>query len=143
MVEVVAVIAIGAILVSIALRGFGDATSRFATRNARQSLAAMQARTRAYAIERGDLTSLNIDPSQDRAWIESSGGDLVESVEFDDERNVDIRSETAGTITLCMNPRGFGETSCNSFENGTVTLSFVQGGQSSSLTILPLGQLNW
>lgn len=142
MIELVAVIAIGAVLMSIALQGFGNTTSRFATRNARQSFAAMQARTRAHAIERGDLTRLNVDPAGDRVWIEGSAG-VVEALDFGTDREVDIQTGSSGLVTLCMNARGFGETSCNSFGSNTMSVSFVQGGQTSEVTILPLGQLVW
>lgn len=142
MVEMIVVVAVGAILVSMALRGFGDTTSRLAVQNARQSFAALQARARAYAVERGDLARFHTDPAGDSAWIES-GGDRIDIVRFGENRNVDIQSSTTGVITLCMNPRGFGETYCNSFGSGTVDLSFVQGAETVSLTILPLGQLEW
>lgn len=142
MVEVIVVVALGAILISMALRGFGDTTSRMTVRNARQSFAALQARARAYAIERGELTRFRVDPAGDSAWVEASGG-RIEVLEFAEDRNVDVTSGVSGIITLCMNPRGFGETSCNSFGNGTVDFAFVQGSETAELTILPLGQLEW
>lgn len=142
MVEMIVVLAVGGILLSMAIGGFGDATSGFAVRSARQSYAALQARTRAHALERGRITRFHTDPAGDSVWIEASSG-TVERVDFGESRDIDVRSGTSGVITLCMNPRGFGETSCNSFGSGSVDVSFVRGSESASVTILPLGQLEW
>lgn len=143
MIEMIVVIAIGSILLSMAIGGFAEATSGLAVQNARQSFSALQSRARAYAIERGTLTRLHADPAGDSAWVEESGGDRIDFVNFDESRGVDVQSGAAGLITLCLNPRGFGETSCNSFGSGTVDISFVQGASTASVTILPLGQLEW
>lgn len=142
MVEMIITITVGVILLSIAIRGFGGTMSRLAVDNARQSFAALQARTRSYAVERAEITRLNVDPAGDTAWIQASGG-RVDFVDFMEDRGVDVQSSTSGVITLCMNPRGFAETDCNSFGATTVDLVFGQGGESASLTILPLGQLSW
>lgn len=142
MIEMIVVVAIGAILLSMAIGGFGEATSGLAVQNARQSFSALQSRARAYAIERGTLARLHADPAGDSAWVES-GGDRIDFVNFDESRGVDVQSGATGLITLCLNPRGFGETSCNSFGSGTVDISFVQGAATASVTILPLGQLEW
>lgn len=142
MIEMIVVIAVGALLMSMALRGFGDVTSSMAVQNARRNFSALQARARANAIERGDLTRLHVDPDGDSVWIEAGAG-RIEVLDFGEDRDVDIRSSASGITTLCMSPRGFGEIRCNSFEDGTVDLEFVQGGESVGLTILPLGQLEW
>lgn len=142
MVEMIVVLAIGSILVSMAIEGFGNSTSRMAVRSARQSFGALKARARAYAVERGQRVDLNIDPAGDSVWIES-GGTRIDFLDYAEERDVDVRSSTAGIITLCLTPRGYAETYCNSFGNNSVALAFVQGQQSSSLIILPMGQLQW
>lgn len=143
MVEMTITVVVGAILLSIGIRGLGETMSSLAVDNARQSFASLQARTRTYAIERGELTRLRVDPSGDTAWVQNAGGGRVDFLDFMEERGVDVQSSTAGIITLCMSPRGFAETDCNSFGASTVDLDFVQGAQSSTITILPLGQLSW
>lgn len=135
------VVAVGAILISMALKGFGSTTSRLAVMNARESFAAIHARARSYAVERGTLARLHTDPAGDSVWVES-GGARIEGIDYGESRNVDLQSATTGVITLCMNPRGFAETACNSFSS-SVSLTFVQGGEEASVTILPLGQLRW
>lgn len=141
-VEIIVVIAIGAILVSMAVRGFGDASSGMTVRGARESFAGLQARTRAIAIERGELTRLRIDTSNDRVWIEAADGSRIDGIDLQQTRGVDVQSTAASPITLCMNPRGFADTTCNSF-TGAVDVEFVQGQRRVEVTILPLGQLDW
>lgn len=142
MVEIVVTLMVAVILLTIAVRSFGDTLSGMAVDGARQSFAAMQARARTLAVERGELTRLDTDPAGDSAWITVSST-RVDFLDFMEERGVDIQSGTSGVITLCMSPRGFAEFDCNSFGDNTVTLDFVQGGESASVTILPLGQLSW
>lgn len=140
MVEIIVVVIVGGILVSMAMRGFGATTSRIAAESARQDFSALQARTRAYAIERGETARLRTDPAGDSAWVEASAGQ-IDFIDFDD-RDIEVDSDETGIITLCMNPRGFADTTCNSF-SGSVTLRFTQGAQTAELTMLPLGQLRW
>lgn len=142
MVEVVVTVMVAMILLSISVRGFGDTMSNMAVDGAAETFASLQARARAVAVERGDIARLNTDPAGDSVWI-TVGGSRVDFLNFMEDRGVDIQSGTAGVIRLCMSPRGFAEIDCNSFENNTVILDFVQGGASASLTILPLGQLSW
>jgi len=142
MLEVILVVAIAAILTSVALRGFGVVVSRVAANDARRSFAAMQARARAKALEMGAGSRLSIDPAGDSAWIAGPSG-TIDRLGFATNRDVDVQSTETGIITLCLNPRGFGDIRCNSFAANTVDLDFVQGGQSASLRILPLGTLRW
>lgn len=141
-VEIIVVVVVGTILVSMALRGFGTTTSRIAAESARQDFAALQARARAHAIERGETVRFRADPAGDSAWIEASAG-RIDFVDFDQTRDVGLTADVSGVVTLCMNPRGFAETTCNSFGSGTVTFEFMQGAQRAELTMLPLGQLRW
>lgn len=142
MLEIVLVVSIAAILTSVALRGFSGVASRMAADDARRSFAAMQARARASALETGSVSRLRVDPAGDSAWVTGSSG-TVERLNFATSREVDVQSTESGIITLCINPRGFGDIRCNSFDASTVDLTFVQGGQSAALRILPLGTLRW
>lgn len=142
-IELIIALTLGAILVSMTLKGFGPTVTGLAVSNARQSFAALEARARMHAVERGALARLHVDPAGDSIWVEGSGGARVAFENFATSREVDIQSTTTGVITVCMSPRGFAETSCNSFGTASVTLDFVQGPESASLTIRPLGQLEW
>lgn len=137
LVEVVVAIAIGTILLSMALRGLGGASSRLAVRGAAQSFKEFESRARSYAIEHGTLTRFRVDPTGDSIWIEAGSGRIAVA-KVGEEQNVDIQSSGSSVVTLCLNPRGFGETGCNSFSS-SVNFSFVQGDESTSLTLLPLG----
>lgn len=137
-IELVIALLVGTILTSIALSSFGGARARFAVRGARSTLATLQARTRATAIERGSTLRLYISVTGDSAYI-SDGVNTLESIRFSDEFHVDMKS-SSGDIRLCMNSRGYADTGCNNFI-GTVTLQFWQNSDSVSLKILPLGQL--
>ena len=143
MVEMIIAISVGAILLTIALRGLGGTMSGLAVDNARQSFASLQAQARTYAIERGDRTILGVDPAGDTAWVETAGGTRVSFLDFMEERGVDVETSTSGIVTLCMDPRGFANVDCNSFGGSTVDVQFIQGAQSSTITILALGQLSW
>jgi prepilin-type N-terminal cleavage/methylation domain-containing protein len=139
-IEVIIVIVIGSILTGIAFKSFGVTSNQASARQARNVFNGMAARARAQAIESGRNTLLIADARGDSVLI-LANGQIVENVRFGEEMNVDIQA-TQDVTRLCMNPRGYADQNCNSF-NTTVKMSFVQGSQTRSLEILPLGQIRW
>ncbi len=136
-VELVIALVIGSILTSIALTSYKNARGHFAVRGARDMFAALQARARAQAIESGSTIRLIVDVAGDSAYLWQSGSNL-ETVRFADN-HVDLKSDV-GDFYLCMNARGYADSSCNSF-TGAANLTFWQNADSASVEILPLGQL--
>lgn len=139
-IEVLVVLVIGSILMSMAVQAFGSASNNMAARQARNVFNGMVARARAQAIESGWTTVLVASIPGDSAWV-FANGKVVENIRFGEEMGVDIRA-TATTVRLCMSPRGYANTSCNSFSS-PMKMAFVQGGQSETIEILPLGQIRW
>jgi hypothetical protein len=76
----------------------------------------------------------------DSVWIFSNGR-VVENVRFAEEMGIDLQA-TAVTVRVCMSPRGYANTNCNSFSS-PVKMAFVQGAESETVEILPLGQVRW
>jgi prepilin-type N-terminal cleavage/methylation domain-containing protein len=137
MIEMIIVIMVGLILTGIAYRGFVGYEGKVAARQARLTFAAMHARARANAIEMGATVQLNVDMDHDSVWVQR-GSTRVETISFNGELGVDIQG--TGTLRLCMNPRGFADTSCNSFST-TQTLVFAAGTDTAGVQIRTLGQL--
>ena len=135
-IEVVMVMVIGIALTSMAVTAFAPAQRKLAVRSARETLVAMHARTRAHAIEAGTNVVLNVDFAQNKAWI-SRDGTTLETLDFYDAMHVDLQGGSS-TLQMCMNARGFGEASCNSFSSGT-DIFFVQNTESKQLQVFPLG----
>ena len=140
LIEILVVIVIGGILMSMAVKGFGTTSSSLAVRRARNVYTGMAARARAHAIESGWNTLLVANIPGDSVWIWANGR-IVENVRFAEEMGVDLRA-TSATVRICMSPRGYANTNCNSFSS-TVKMAFVQGAQSETIEILPLGQIRW
>ena len=141
LIELIIAIMIGAILTSMAVKGFGSTSTSLAVSQARNVFNGMAARARAQAIESGTRTILIASITGDSVMILGQGGQIVENVRFAEELSVDIQA-SATTIRLCMSPRGYADTNCNSFSS-TITVTFVAGSSSESLEILPLGQIRW
>lgn len=137
MIELVIVIMVGAVLTGIAFQSFSGVQGKMAARQARQTFTSLHARARANAIEMGTTVQLNVDMDSDSVWIQR-GTTRVETVPFRQNLGVDIRG--TGTLRLCMNPRGFAETSCNSFTT-TQTLVFAGGTDTAGVQVRTLGQL--
>ena len=143
LIEVLITILIGAILTSIAVKGFGLTSSEMSVRQAKNVFTGMVARARAMAIERGTLTMFYVDTNADSISIsyylgESPWWDLEETVHFGDEMGIDIQS-AYGTIYRYMTPRGYANTYYG--HTGTIDVTFVQGDQSETIQFLPLGQV--
>lgn len=137
-IEMLVVVLVGAILASIAMSGYARVQSRLAVRSARDTFASLHSRARAHAVERGVAARFNVDASGDSVWI-SSGGTRIDGLDFRSAMGVDIRSSPS-SVTLCMTPRGYADPGCNSFTS-TVTFSFAQGAESTTLSLRTLGQL--
>lgn len=140
LIEVVVVLVIGMILMSMAVKAFGATSSRLSARQARNVFNGMVARTRAHAIESGWNTLLVANIPGDSVWIFANGR-VVENVRFGEEMGIDIQASSV-TVRICMSPRGYANTSCNSFSS-PVKMAFVQGAESETIEILPLGQIRW
>jgi len=147
-IEMVFAILIGTILTGIALSTFQTAQSRFAARGAKAVYATMHQRARSKAIERGETVLLFVDTAGDSAFVFSLGGGIEETTRFRPDFNVDLRS-TPANFWMCMTPRGYADYNCGSFRQFGITattpsairLQFWRGADSTSLMILPMGQL--
>jgi prepilin-type N-terminal cleavage/methylation domain-containing protein len=135
--EMVVVMMVGMVLAGIAMQSFQGVQGRAAARQAKNVFVSLHARTRANAIERGQIVKLNIDKTGDSVWI-SRGTTLVEKVHFNGELGVDIQG--SGSLTLCMSPRGYAETACNNFTS-TQNVVFAAGGDTALVQMLTMGQL--
>ena len=136
--ELVIALVVGSVVTSFAVRAAGPVLSETAVRGAAQTFSALHARARAHAIERGTIARLKVDTSRDNVTV-LVGSDTLEIVAFGASQGVDIQAPVPA-ITLCINPRGFGERGCSSFDS-SVSISFVQGANASEVTLWPLGQL--
>ncbi len=140
-IELLIAVTIAAILASMAVKGFGSTSTALAVREARNTFNGMVARARAQAIEGGGTTVLIASVSGDSVMILAQGGKIVENVRFDQEMNVDIQAPVS-SFRICMSPRGFADTDCNSFSSA-MKVSFVAGTNTETIEILPLGQIRW
>ena len=138
-IELVVVLMVGSVLTSIAITEFNGVSGRFAVKGARQTLMSMHARGRVQAVEFGQTVKLHVDPGGDSIWL-SRDGEVLDVLDFGKEFNVDIQTSTDSEVRVCMNPRGFADTGCNSFTS-PVTITFVLASDSASVLILTLGQM--
>lgn len=137
-IEMLTVIVVGAILLTITVTQFGTVSRRFAVREASNTFAALHARTRAHAIEMGQAIEFHVDLDGDSVWI-ARNDTTVELVRLDAEFGVDVTGSSS-SYTLCMNSRGYGDEGCNSFTT-SAQIGFHSGADSTTVTMLPLGQL--
>ena len=137
LIELMVVVVLGTILTQMAVKGFGMVWSEIAAREAGDVFHAMVSRTRAQAIESGMPALLYTDLSGDSVMI-IAGGRIVETVRFA-EMGVDIQAPGVNP-RICMTPRGFANTACNSFSS-PLKIAFVRGAESDTVEVLPLGQV--
>lgn len=140
-IELIIAIVIGSILTTIALSRVSGAQNRVAVRGAQTTYAAVNARARAHAIERGVNVTFGVDAAGDSLWIEQ-GGDMIETVRLGED-NVDMRisSPSVTNFTVCYSPRGYRDTRCGTTLPTLVRLHFDRGGETIALWMLPMGQL--
>lgn len=140
LIELLFVIVIAAILMSFAIKGFSDYQGRTAGREARAAFAALHARTRAQAIEYGQIVSLVVRADSNLARVVRNDTSL-EVIRFDSVFGVDLASKVTTTgYSLCMSSRGYA-TNCTGGLGGTDTLVFSLGENRYGAQLLTLGQL--
>ena len=145
LIELVIVILIGSILVGIALSTFQNAQAAFAARGAQTMYATLHQRARGRAVELGRTQILLVDTAGDSAMIyDYPSFQVTDVTRFREQLNVDLRSPV-GAFLFCMTPRGYADPSCPAAGlttwNIPIRLEFWLNADSSSITILPMGQL--
>jgi len=143
-VEMLFVIVIATVLISLTMSGIHDAQARIAARQATHMYATLHQRARARAIEIGETVRLHVDTDGDSVYLQTSSG-VSEATRFRDELNIDLRAAPS-VFYLCMTPRGYADPDCPALgapatTNAAVTLEFWRDADSSSVVILPMGQL--
>lgn len=139
LVELAVVILIASIVLTTTVRSFGDVGDRRAVVAAQATFEGMHARARAHAIEKGTIVELRVDGSADVVYLETESEQL-EMVDFNEAYGVDLQGYPTDEVTLCMSPRGFADTSCNSFPSLGAAF-FAAGDEVVWAAFLPLGQL--
>jgi len=144
LVELVVVILIGSILVGVAMNSFQNAQSGYRTRSAKTVYATLHQLARARAVELGQTVILIVNTDGDSAYT-IDGGSVNNVTHFRSELGVDLRA-TPAAFRICMTPRGYADPDCPALaltatSSSQIRLEFWQGTDSSSVVILPMGQL--
>jgi prepilin-type N-terminal cleavage/methylation domain-containing protein len=145
LIELVIVMVLGGIIAGVAINSFGNAQSRMGPRSAESQFLTMHAHTRAIAVERGGMARLVADPATSMVEITFQAGpgvtpETVTGRNFQESFGVTLETTGGQPVILCMTPRGYAATGCNSF-NTEARIRFVRGGQATGVTLLPLGQV--
>jgi prepilin-type N-terminal cleavage/methylation domain-containing protein len=149
LIELLVVIMIGSILVTIALSTFQNAQASLAARSAKTMYATLHQRARAKAIELGRTQLLIVDAVGDSAFIydwnpQTFTVQFTDVTRFREQMNVDLRAAMSSFL-ICMTPRGYADTTCPAFgfstTNVPIRLEFWLNADSTSVMILPMGQL--
>ena len=142
-IELLIVILIGSILVGLAMSSVQSAQSAYAARGGKSAYATLHQLARARAIELGGTVVLMVDTDGDSAYV-MEGASTTNVTHFRSEFGVDLRADPAA-FRICMTPRGYADPDCPALPIATVdapiTLEFWQSRDSSTLVILPMGQL--
>jgi type II secretory pathway pseudopilin PulG len=145
LVDMVTALLIGGILVTIALTSVRTAQGRFAVRNARTMYATLHQRARARSVEMGETVLFFVDTAGDSAFILTPSSGLSDVTRFRSQLNVDLRGPN---YMMCMTPRGYADYNCGSYggmvtatSSSTIRLQFWQNADSTSVLVLPMGQL--
>lgn len=146
LIELVVVILIGSILVGVALSSFQNAQSSYAARGGKTMYATLHQLARARSIEMGETTQLIVDLAGDSAYLLDPDNTVTNITSFRRELNVDLRNADYTRFRICMTPRGYADPDCPALSvsattDSAITLEFWQNADSSTLIILPFGQL--
>ncbi|MEX0935724.1 MAG: hypothetical protein WD013_02390 [Gemmatimonadota bacterium] len=140
--EIVLVLAVGAILAGVLGGGIGDLKGRVAVRSAESRLTALHQRARTLAVESGVPVRFVADPGAQTVSIREGcygEGRLVHSHDFNLSHRVDMLT-SGGVLAVCMTPGGYAYPGdAASGEQGRIT--FLRGEHSSSVLLSPMGRV--
>jgi prepilin-type N-terminal cleavage/methylation domain-containing protein len=142
LIETLVALVVGGILAAVAYSGFGGVQGRLAVRSARAAFLSSHAQARSYAVERGVQVRLFADPDTDEVAVElgcDGLGGVIEFLDYGNNFAVDLQTND-GDLSLCMTPKGIANPALGSLGD-EATVSFVRGGSSTSVILLPLGQV--
>ena len=146
LIEMVIAVMIGSVLVGLTNAAFSEARSASSLRSAKGMYSALQNTARTRAVELGETTIFVVDTVGDSAFV-FSNGQIHDITRFDAELNVDLKS-TPTRYIMCMTPRGYADPDCGSWggwlnatSDTVITLEFWSAGDSTTLDVLPMGQL--
>jgi hypothetical protein len=104
-------------------------------------------RARAKSVELGETVILLMYVQGDSAVLFSASEGLTDVTRFDEQLDVDVRTEDNSFYYMCMTPRGYADPDCGSYlgltqtYSDTVRLQFWLNADSASVLVLPMGQL--
>jgi prepilin-type N-terminal cleavage/methylation domain-containing protein len=136
--EALVVLLVGSVLLSMVVRGLSTVQDSHAVRSARDSFISLHARARAHSIERGVRTRLRVSSVGDSVLV-VAGADTVESFSYPDRIDVQFWSWPT-RFDLCMTPRGYADSDCNTFTSWA-WMAFNQGDAWSVVLLYPAGHL--
>jgi prepilin-type N-terminal cleavage/methylation domain-containing protein len=141
-IELIMVMAIGAILLGMVVSGASGYVSRKRVSNARDAFVYLAMRARAAAIERGRNVSVHLSASQGLIMVNegcSPSGTELERLALADEffAKVEVSPDP---LRVCYSPRGFAIESHTNISAPT-TVSFVIGKDTARAIVAPLGQV--
>ena len=150
--EMLVVILIGSVLTGVTFSGVQGVQTRLAVQGARTMYSTIHQKARSQAIEMGETVIIQTIPATDvvRTWKRSGAGKVVdETWDFRTEMDVDIRGDG---FYMCLTPRGYADRDCGALreygnDSGFSTASTAQrvqfwlGTDSTSVLVMPLGQL--
>jgi len=139
LIEMLIVVVVGGLMSMIAIRSFSQVHGALGARSAQSTFMTIHAQTRALAVERGVPIVLRVDPATGVVSIETEAGTVIQSRNFAVDYEVTVGTP-GGVVLLCMTPRGFADTRCGNVDDRT-EISFVRGGRTRAVALLPLGQL--
>lgn len=135
LVELLVSLAVGAVLVGIAMTAMAPARASYAVRSARATMGTLVSRARAEAVERGQPVFFEIEPGGDSAWVRADTT-IIELIRFHEAMSIDIVSPP---VSVCMTARGIAEPACGTATE-TVEVLFERAGRSAGAAILLYGQ---
>ena len=137
LIELTVTIVIAGVLLDTAVRVTAPVQDSLSVDSGIGVVAALHARARAQAVARGTMVQLIVDPSTDIVMV-FEGATVLETVDLRTTRGIDIVGSSQ--IRVCMTPRGFADTDCNSF-NSAVTVALNRGEATSEVKLRPMGQI--
>ena len=136
LIEMLFVMLLGAVVLGVGTRAYSQVENRRAVDNASDAAVLTAFRARSEAMRAGTPVYLKALPGSDVIRVEDPTGAVLHTLDMQ-VYAVDL---IGSDLSLCYTARGFALPGCTSFDDPQ-TLRFVRGVDTTTVTVMPLGQV--
>lgn len=136
LIEMLIVLVVGSMVLGVASREFVHVADQRAVSNVRDEAIRVAYEARSEALRSGRVIYMHVVPDSNVMRVQTGTGEVLRELD-----SSDFRADMVGNrASVCYTGRGYALPGCTTVKSNQA-VGFTRGGDSTAVTILPLGQV--